>query len=87
MPRAEIDATLADLMRLAPPGGVESLHAQLEDRDAARARALREELRQRDGARQAPSPFRIAEGKPAPYRPRDLSWSVVMAALDAEVVR
>jgi hypothetical protein len=34
-----------------------------------------------------PPSYRLVDGKPAPWRPRDLDWSAVEAVLDAEGVR
>jgi hypothetical protein len=82
MGRAEIDATLADVAHLAAnPASREAVIAQLEDRDPARARAVRAELQERDRPEGPPPAFRMVNGWPTPYRPRDLDWSVVTAAL------
>jgi hypothetical protein len=89
--RAEIDAALADMARIA---------ARAEDavlRDTAMAALI--DRKRRTSRRSAPScaswacprgrpqPFRVVSGVPAPYRPRDLNWGVVAAVLTAEEKR
>jgi hypothetical protein len=84
MPRASVDATLADLARVLLRTGdraSDALLALLEDRNPGLARSLRAEPRDTP----APvRPFRIADGKPAPWRPQDLDWAAVTTALAAE---
>ena len=56
----------------------------LERDEAARLRA---ELREMEKPTSPPAPYRLDAGRPVPYRPRDLDWPVVAAALAAEGVR
>jgi hypothetical protein len=88
MGRAEIDAVLVDLARLAQTAPIlETLTTELEDRDPAHARALRAELREREAPHGPPPPYRMSGGRPEPYRPRDLDWSLLTRALDAGGLR
>jgi hypothetical protein len=86
--RAEIVEAVADLARIAvgaedrPLG--ERAMAVLIDRRAANLKAVRAELRDLERPQAAPPPFRMVNGAPAPYRPRDLSWPVLAAVLAAE---
>jgi hypothetical protein len=84
-PRAEVDGALADLARVyaraSEPGPRDALLALLQDRRAAGLPALRAELRL-PGPSEAP--FRLVEGRAAPYRPRDLTWAVLRTALEAK---
>jgi len=88
MSSADVRAAVADLARvLAGSAGAEIALSSLEDRDATAARALRAELQRLAGPKGAPPPYRLAAGRPEPWRPRDLDWPVVQAVLDAEGVR
>jgi predicted Zn-dependent protease len=85
--RADVNAALADVPRIAAPAASAAIReaalALLEDRDPEAARSLRQELSRVDIP--GPSrPFRLVQGKPAPYRPRDLDWSVVSQAVARE---
>ncbi len=86
-PRRDVDAALSDLARAAAGAGsqaeAQSILAALADR---RARGL-VELRASVGAAaapEAPRSFRLADGQPAPWLPRDLTWRVVADVLAAE---
>ena len=61
--------------------------AVLIDRKAANLKAVRAELRVLDRPDTPPAAFRVVGGVAAPYRPRDLNWSVLTAVLDAEEAR
>jgi hypothetical protein len=88
--RADVDAAVADVARIAAPASSAALReaavALLEDRNPDTARALRRELARQDQA-EPPRAFRLVQGRPAPYRPRDLDWSVVMLAVALEESR
>ena len=97
LPAAEVRAALADAARIAvsatpapggarPAGEAEAALASLEDRDAPAARALRLELRKRAPAL-PPRPYRLANGRPEPWRPMDLDWAAVQSVADAEDAR
>ena len=98
LPRAEVTASLLDVARAlgsprpgvtgtrATGAAVESTLAALEDRDAATARTLREELLKLAHSA-PPPPYRIANGRPEAWRPMDLDWNVVQSVLDAEGIR
>ena len=96
---AEVRSALADVARIlasASPrvpavavrgaGELEAALAPLEDRDPAAARTLRAELRQRAPAPR-PLPYRLANGRPEPWRPMDLDWPAVQTVADAEDAR
>ncbi len=86
--RAEIDAALADMARIAARAEDAVLRdtamAALIDRKASNLKPLRAELRVLGLPEGQPLPFRVVSGVPAPYRPRDLNWGVVSAVLTAE---
>ena len=86
--RAEVDAAIADVARIATRAEDaalrESAMAVLIDRKASNLKALRAELRILERPDAPPAAFRVVGGAPAPYRPRDLTWAVVAAVLDAE---
>ena len=98
LPAAEVRTALADAARIAvsatsapaggarPAGEAEAALASLEDRDASAARALRLELRKRAPAL-PPRPYRLANGRPEPWRPMDLDWATVQSVADAEGAR
>jgi hypothetical protein len=88
IPRAQVDEVLADVARIAArasdtPLG-QSAMALLIDRRAANLKAVRAELRELERPQSPPAPFRLVNGAPAPYRPRDLSWAVLATVLAAE---
>ena len=85
IPSAEIQGVLADLARLAVRTGqrAEAAVAVLEDVKREEAAKLRAELRELEKPAGPPAPYRLEAGRPSPYRPRDLDWSVVAAALAA----
>ena len=82
---AEVQGVLADLARLAVRTGqrAEAAVAVLEDSKREEASKLRAELRELEKPAGPPKPYRLEAGRPAPYRPRDLDWSAVSAALAA----
>ena len=61
--------------------------AAVEDRAPAQAAELRAEMAKRAAPPGPPRSYRLVDGKPAPWRPRDLDWSAVEAVLEAEGVR
>jgi hypothetical protein len=81
-PAAEVQGALVDVARI--ERGAERTDgramAVLEDLDPAAARALRAEPREPGSG---PWLYRIDAGRPAPWRPRDLDWSVLARALEA----
>ncbi|MGE5125381.1 MAG: hypothetical protein ACM3PV_03760, partial [Betaproteobacteria bacterium] len=94
LPASEVRAALSDVARMltaaseaaAPPGDaaeVEAALAALEDRDAKAAGSLRAELR-RLASPVAARPYRLANGRPEPWRPMDLDWPALRMVLDAE---
>jgi len=91
MPRAQVEAALADVARIAMRASdaalVERTLAVLIDRKASNVKAVRAELRDLGRPDAPPAPFRVTGGAAAPYRPRDLTWSVVSAVLAAEETR
>jgi hypothetical protein len=88
-PVADVQEALADIARLERTeerGGDRAL-ATLEDLDPAAAGRLRAEARP---SPPAPTAYRLDAGRPAPWRPRDLDWSVlarILAARPAKEVR
>jgi len=80
-PAAQIDAALADLARIAArcgdEAGTRAILAVLADRGAA-------------GPQEPPQPpgradpFKIVDGRPAPLRPRDLTWATLAGVLKQE---
>jgi hypothetical protein len=85
---ADIDAALADVARLATRGADATTSAAvlavLDDRKAAGLVALRAELASLRGPEPAPAAFRMDNGRPRPWRPRDLDFALVARVLDAE---
>ena len=82
---ADLDAALADLARIAARLGLDPERARalgvLQARKAPNLKALQAEL--------APAPtqadaFRLEDGKPAPIRPRDLTWTLLATVLNKE---
>jgi hypothetical protein len=90
LPSAEARAALADALRVLAAAGDAASSASalsaLEDQAPAEARTLRGEVAALAPA-ERPRPFRLAEGRPEPWRPRDLDWAAVESQLDAEGVR
>jgi hypothetical protein len=86
---AEIQGALADAARIAARSGqrTEPAVAALEDAKRDEAAKLRAELREMEKPASPPAPYRLDAGRPVPYRPRDLDWPVVAAALAAGGVR
>jgi hypothetical protein len=89
--RAQVEAALADVARIGTRASdavlVERTMAVLIDRRASNVKAVRAELRDLGRPDAPPAPFRVTGGAAAPYRPRDLTWSVVSAVLAAEEAR
>jgi hypothetical protein len=56
----------------------------LIDRKAGNLTAVRTALRAQARPEAPPAAFRLVNGAPAPYRPRDLTWDVLAAVLAAE---
>lgn len=85
---ADINGALADAARLARKAGNErDLKAALRlltDRNAPMVKALRAELMVPEPL---PSAYHMVNGRPAPIRPRDLTWSLLASILKAEGVR
>lgn len=88
---AEIDAALADLARILSRAGgsrnADALLRVLADRRAVGLAPLRAELLAQASPPAAPAAFRLEEGRPRPWRPRDLDWSVVGRVVDAGASR
>ncbi len=90
MPAADVRAALADLARLqggAEPAAADAALAALEDRSPSEGKELRAEIARLAARSGPPAPYRLVDGRPEPWRPRDLAWSVLETALDAEGVR
>ncbi|HSB61826.1 MAG TPA: hypothetical protein VLI67_08910, partial [Vicinamibacteria bacterium] len=89
IPSAEIQGALAGVARIAARtgGSTEAAVAALEDLNREAAARLRAELRGLETAGGPPAPYRLDAGRPVPYRPRDLDWPVVSAALAAGSAR
>lgn len=89
MKSVDINAALADLARIAAlegnDGRARNLLAMLGARRAPGLQALHAELAKVSGENL--EAFRLVEGRPAPLRPRDLTWAVVAKVLTAEGVR
>jgi len=89
--RAQVDEALADVARIAARAEDISMGertmALLIDRRASNLKAVRAELRELVRPQTAPQPFRLVNGAPTPYRPRDLGWPVLAAVLAAEETR
>jgi hypothetical protein len=85
--RAEVDAALADVARIAgrtgEPVRAQTAIALLADRKSSAVKTLRAELRELEEP-QAPQAFRVVNGAPLPYRPRDLTFSVLASAVATE---
>jgi len=82
----EVNAALADLTRLSAHTSneteVRKLMAQLSERKAPELKSLRLELAMAPTSKV--EAFRIQEGRPAPIRPRDLTWSMLASILKSE---
>ncbi len=89
MKSSDINAALADLARMAGRAGDEGqLNGTLRllaERKAPNLKDLRAELTQIAPPKQ--EAYRLVDGRPAPIRPRDLSWSLLAQVLKAEGVR
>ena len=86
MRRGDIDASLADLARLHAEDddtrAADLVLQVIETLSPAEGANLRREL---DAIAHRPLPlrgYRFESGTPRPYRPRDLAWSIVDAALE-----
>ena len=86
---SDINAALADLARLAGQEGdeaqIKAALSLLSERKAPNLKALRSELALRPSVRQ--ETFQVVDGRPAPIRPRDLTWSLLSQILKTEGVR
>ncbi|BDU74199.1 hypothetical protein [Mesoterricola silvestris] len=82
---ADINAALGDVARISARAGREALTrrtlAVLADRNAAGLKALQAELAPAAGRAEA---FRMEGGRPAPIRPRDLTWALLTNVLNKE---
>jgi len=90
MRRADIDGALGDLARLHAAAGdgtaAEVATRLLEDRGAANAAKVRADVEA--SLKPVPPPsYRMSNGQPRPYRPRDLDWSLVRSIVAAEGTR
>jgi hypothetical protein len=87
MRRAEIDDALADVARIAGRSGdaraTDEALAVLAERGFAGLASLRAEVAVARRPEGPPTAFHVVEGKPVPYRPRDLDWRVLASALDS----
>jgi hypothetical protein len=87
MRRAEIDEALADVARIAARSGdtraADEALAALTERGFAGLGPLRTEVAQARRPEGPPAAFHVVNGKPAPYRPRDLDWRVLASVLDS----
>jgi hypothetical protein len=85
---ADINGALTDAARIArqvgDEGGVKEALRLLSDRGAPNLKALRAELAVPEAP---PSIYRTVDGRPAPIRPRDLTWSLLSSVIQAEGVR
>lgn len=89
-PKRDADAALADLVRvLAATGEIDAaraLAATLADRRADGIVKLQADIAAALAPR-APLAFRLADGRPTPWLPRDLTWNVLADILAAEATR
>jgi hypothetical protein len=85
---ADINDALADAARIAlkvgDENGVKGALRLLTDRGARNIKALRAELAMPEAP---PSAYRTVDGRPAPIRPRDLTWALLSNVIKAEGVR
>jgi hypothetical protein len=85
---ADINGALADAARLARKvdneRDLKEALRLLTDRNAPNAKALRAELTVPEPP---PSAYHVVNGRPAPIRPRDLTWALLSSILKAEGVR
>ena len=85
---ADINAALSDMARIAfkagDDSGVQSVLNLLLDRHASTTKALRAELVRPPDKVEV---YRMVNGRPTPYRPRDLTWTMLATVLKAEGVR
>ncbi|HJS59630.1 MAG TPA: hypothetical protein VKA01_16105, partial [Vicinamibacteria bacterium] len=86
-PRKDTNAALADVARVLAAAeehaGAEAMLAVLSDRGGEGIVELRAEIAAA-GAPEAPRAFRLTDGRPAPWRPRDLTFRLVADVLAAE---
>jgi hypothetical protein len=78
---------VARLQATADPVAADAAVAAVEDRSPSEGKVLRAEIAQLAARSDPPPPYRLVDGRPEPWRPRDLDWSVVETALEAEGVR
>jgi hypothetical protein len=82
---ADINGALADAARIARKmgneNGVKEALRLLTDRNAPSVKALRAELAVPEAP---PSAYHLVDGRPAPIRPRDLTWSLLSNVIKAE---
>ena len=85
---SDLNGALVDAARIArqvgDEGGVKEALRLLTDRNAPGVKALRAELAVPEAP---PSVYRTVDGRPAPIRPRDLTWSLLSNVIKAEGVR
>jgi hypothetical protein len=85
---ADINGALADVARIARKvdndRDVREALRLLMDRNAPNAKALRAEL---TVAEAPPSTYHLVNGRPAPIRPRDLTWSLLSSIIQVEGIR
>jgi hypothetical protein len=85
---ADINGALVDAARIARKvgheNGVKEALGLLTDRNAPGVKALRAELAVPEAP---PSAYHQVDGRPAPIRPRDLTWSLLSNVIKAEGVR
>jgi hypothetical protein len=85
---ADINLALADAARLARKvdneRDLKEALRLLTDRNAPSVKALRAEL---TAPEPPPSAYHVVNGRPAPIRPRDLTWALLSSILKAEGVR
>ncbi|HEX7552492.1 MAG TPA: hypothetical protein VF378_02985, partial [Geothrix sp.] len=85
---ADINGALADVARIARKvdndRDVREALRLLTDRNAPNAKALRAELTVSEAP---PSTYHLVNGRPAPIRPRDLTWSLLSSIIKVEGIR
>lgn len=89
MKTTELNLALADVARIACKSGddarVNILLGLLTERNASNTKALKAELAAESHGQQ--ESFRLVNGRPAPIRPRDLTWPLFASLLKTEGVR
>jgi predicted Zn-dependent protease len=88
MRQADIDQTLFELGRVLGQArdaqGIDGAIALLTERGAAQAAELRAERERLLRSEAALHQFQVVDGRPVPYRPRDLTWALLAGVLNAE---